>query len=906
MFGLFSKNNAIPRKSMQEIRSIFHYLAKINTLESWARSLAPTQFPEETQKLIEAIQKKEETLDSVIPTAFALVREAARRVLGERMFNVQILGAIILHQGRISEMKTGEGKTLTCTAAAYLNSLSNNPVHIVTVNDYLAKRDAEWMEPIFSFLGRTVGYIIPSLGLDIKREMYSRDIVYATNNELGFDYLRDNLRTTKEKLLERGYHYCIIDEVDSILIDEARTPLIISGQASDDTIKFKHSNSIIGYLSECKKDPKTNEYPEDEQLSGDYKLQEKNKSISFTTEGIQKIEKLLKQHNYINGSLQDIENFEYIHYVTQSLKAHKLFHKDVDYIVNDNKVEIVDEFTGRVLSGRRYSDGLHQAIEAKEGIRVALQNKTLAAITFQNFFKMYTKLSGMTGTAATEEKEFLNIYGLDVVELPTNKPVIRDDRQDLIFVNENAKLQAIVHEIEQVHQTGQPLLIGTASIENSEKLSRLLEKRKMKHNVLNAKNHEHEAFIIAEAGSISAITIATNMAGRGTDIKLGGNLDYKIQKAIQPDMSEQEQEYTKRQVYEAWKKSYQQVTDLGGLYVLGTERHESRRIDNQLRGRSGRQGDPGVSQFYLSLDDQLLQLFGKGIHHLKNLMVKTMDESEPLFHPLITRTMQRAQKNVEDRNFEIRKHLLDFDSVLNQQRIIIYKEREKILYSEHLIERLKKNIEALLEPYKNTEKQDLHTAVQDIKTNFLVQQELHHYTSAQDITSALYNDIEHKESLVGKQYFNELIKTLYLQNIDTQWQNHIANLDELRQAVYLRSYAQKNPLLEYKLEGSKAFNAMFESISQTILRTFLGMHINEKENNTPLTVGLSHNTQLHTQHQTMSLFQGQSNTSTQTSTAQRKKQSTIAQVVRTEKVGRNEPCPCGSGKKYKHCHGAAN
>ena len=903
MFGLFSKNNVIPRKSMQEMRSIFHYLVKINTLESWARSLKESQFPEETNKLIQVIQNKEKTLNAVLPTAFALVREAARRVLGERMFNVQILGAIILHQGRISEMKTGEGKTLTCTAAAYLNSISNNPVHIVTVNDYLAKRDAEWMEPVFLYLGRTVGYIIPNLSTDIKKEMYDRDIVYATNNELGFDYLRDNLRPTKTKLLERGYHYCIIDEVDSILVDEARTPLIISGQANDDTIKFKHSNSIISYLSECKKNPTTHEYPEDDQLEGDYKLQEKNKNISFTAQGIQKIETLLRQRNYIQGSLQDIENFEYIHYVTQSLKAHTLFHKDVDYIVNDNKVEIVDEFTGRVLSGRRYSDGLHQAIEAKENIRVALQNKTLAAITFQNFFKMYAKLSGMTGTAVTEEKEFLNIYGLDVVELPTNKPVIRDDRQDLIFVDENAKIKAIVEEIEQIHQTGQPLLIGTASIENSEKFSTLLDKKRIKHNVLNAKNHEHEAFIIAEAGSISAVTIATNMAGRGTDIKLGGNIDYKIQKAIHSEMSEQEKEEAKLQIYEMWKTNYKKVTDLGGLYVLGTERHESRRIDNQLRGRSGRQGDPGISQFYLSLDDQLLKLFGKGIHHLKNLMTKTMNTSEPLFHPLITRTMQRAQKNVEDRNFEIRKHLLDFDSVLNQQRIIIYEEREKIINSEDLILRLKNNIDIFLEPYKDIEKQELHTIIQNIETTFLIQQNLHQCSSLSDIASTLYGDIEQKENLVGKKYFNDLIKVLYLQTIDTQWQNHIANLDELRQAVYLRSYAQKNPLLEYKLEGTKTFNSMFESISHTILRNFLGMKINDQDNKAQTTLGYSHNIQLNTQHQTMSLFHNQANTN---STQNKKKPSSIAQVVRTEKVGRNQFCPCGSGKKYKYCHGSTN
>ncbi len=847
------------------------------------------------------------------------------------MFDVQILGAIILHQGRISEMKTGEGKTLTSTAAAFLNTLTGNPTHIVTVNDYLARRDAEWMEPVFRYLGISVGYVVPSLSNDVKKQMYDKDIVYATNNELGFDYLRDNLRRNKEKLVERGYHYCIIDEVDSILIDEARTPLIISGQAEDDTIKFKHSNAVIPFLSECKKNKETGEYPEEEaDLEGDYKIQEKNKSVTFTNEGTKKIEQILHRQGIIVGLLQNIENFEYLHYVTQSLRAHTSFHKDVDYIMSENKVEIVDEFTGRVLHGRRYSDGLHQAIEAKEGIKVAVQNKTLASITFQNFFKMYSKLSGMTGTAVTEEKEFLNIYGIDVVELPTNKPVVRDDKQDLIFVDEPSKLNAIIHEIQTIHETGQPMLIGTASIENSEKLSEILTKKRIKHNVLNAKNNEREAFIIAEAGRVGSITIATNMAGRGTDIKLGGNPDFKVQDTISDTDSQEEQQRIRQSIFEQWRQDYEKVRSLGGLYVLGTERHESRRIDNQLRGRSGRQGDAGVSQFYLSLDDQLLKLFGGGISHLKNLMLKTMDASEPLYHPLITRTMQRAQKNVEDRNFEIRKHLLDFDSVLNSQRNIIYTEREKILSSDTLLDRMKQNLEEFASQFddKKTET-NMSEVIEVVKTTFHTQSDLSSAATTAELSQMLYDDLQKKEELVGNEMFNELIRVQYLQLIDIQWQKHISNLEELRQAVYLRSYAQKNPLLEYKLEASTLFNAMFNTISHGILRTFVGMSIN-KEHTPQQNTGRA-TLQTQTTHKNFSLFQntplssgnqGRSQGARPQQAAgytagqgagqaagygagQMQRNASISQIQNPKKVGRNEPCPCGSGKKYKYCHGSA-
>ncbi len=897
---LFKKRTSIPQKSLHEVQRMSALVREINSYETWAQSLEKDAFPNVTKELMDEYARTSK-LDALIPRAFALAREAARRTLGERMFNAQLLGGIVLHQGRIAEMKTGEGKTLTSTTAAYLNSLTGNPVHIVTVNDYLAKRDALWMRPVFEYLGKKTGYIVSEQENEMRREMYSRDIVYATNNELGFDYLRDNLRVEKEATCALGYHYCIIDEIDSVLIDEARTPLIISGPSIDDTAKYSQANTIVPFLVECEKKPDTDEYPEEGETKGDYKLNAKNKSVSFTNEGIQKIENVLKQKRYISGDIHSIQNFEYVHYVTQCLRAHKLFFKDVDYIVSDRKVEIVDEFTGRVLHGRRYSDGLHQAIEAKEGIRIERQNGVLASITFQNFFKMYGKLSGMTGTAVTEEKEFIKIYGLDVVELPTNKPVIRDDKNDLIFVGESAKLKAIVSEIQRVHAKGQPILIGTASIENSEKLAKLLKKAGVPCNVLNAKNHEREAYIIGEAGTKGAVTIATNMAGRGTDIKLGGHLDMRIQSRRDESTTEEELRSIQEEERAAWLKDYEEVKSLGGLYVLGTERHESRRIDNQLRGRSGRQGDPGESLFYLSLDDQLMQLFGQGIQRLRSFMAKSFDEDEPLYHPLITRSMERAQRNVEERNFEVRKHLLDFDSVLSKQRSLVYKQREEILSATNLVGRLSEKIEATV--MQSAEGKEGAEVIAFAREKLLYNLDLPQNITHTQLTQTLQEDIENKANLVGQEIFTEIIRMEYLQLIDMRWQDHIEDLENLRQAVYLRSYAQKNPLLEYNLEGFALFDTMLENIVLGVLRIIIGLraeniHVSEnfaEEHGSPKKL-------LTSQHSDFSLLSSAGKTGQKTGTSA--STPAHARVVRTtEKVGRNAPCPCGSGKKYKFCCG---
>ncbi len=912
MFHSFSKKRkSIPKKSLREVQKLTALVREINSYETWAQSLDKNAFPRITQELMNEYTQTSK-LDALIPKAFALTREAAYRTLGERMFNAQLFGGIVLHQGRIAEMKTGEGKTLTSTTAAYLNSLTGNSVHVVTVNDYLAKRDALWMRPIFEYLGKTTGYIVSEQENDVRHEMYNADIVYATNNELGFDYLRDNLRVQKEATCSRGYCFCIIDEIDSVLIDEARTPLIISGPSIDDTAKYSQANTIVPFLSECEKNPDTGEYPEEGQTTGDYKLNEKNKSVSFTNEGIQKIENVLKQKRYISEDIHSIENFEYVHYVTQCLRAHKLFSKDVDYIVNEKKVEIVDEFTGRVLHGRRYSDGLHQAIEAKEGIRIERQNRVLASITFQNFFKMYGKLSGMTGTAVTEEKEFLKIYGLDVVELPTNKPVIRDDKNDLIFVSEQEKLNAIAKEIQRVHTKGQPMLIGTASIENSEKLAKLLKKVGIPCNVLNAKNHEREAYIIGEAGTKGAVTIATNMAGRGTDIKLGGHLDMRIQSRKDENTTEEELRIIQEEERASWQKDYEEVKSLGGLYVLGTERHESRRIDNQLRGRSGRQGDPGESLFYLSLDDQLMQLFGQGIQRLRSFMSKSFNENEPLYHPLITKSMERAQKTVEERNFEVRKHLLDFDSVLSKQRGIVYKQREEILCAENLAERLTEKVEEVI--IQNIQDKERGEVLAFARERLLYNQDLPHDVDHAKLIKILQDDIQHKEQLVGTKGFTEIIRMEYLQLIDMRWQNHIEDLENLRQAVYLRSYAQKNPLLEYSLEGFALFDAMLEDIVFGVLRIIIGLRAENIQihESFPQERTSSHKS-LTSKHSEFSLLNAGEGTINKRKFAQGKRGPHListpshARVVRnTEKIGRNALCPCGSGKKYKFCCGSNN
>ncbi len=899
----------------RELRRLLPLLHQVNHLESWAMGLSSDEFPLQTRKFKEEIAAGK-SLDELLPQAFALAREAARRTLGERPYDVQILGGIVLHLGRITEMKTGEGKTLSSVSAAYLNALAGKGVHMVTVNDYLAERDSKWMQPVFNYLGLSVGCILSQMDNETRKINYNKDITYATNNELGFDYLRDNMVWDLSQKVQRGHHYAIIDEIDSILIDEARTPLIISGSVEDDTRKFQEVDSMVGFLTECAKDPATGDYPENP--VGDYKRDEKSKRISFTDQGMNKIEQLLLKRKLISESLFTEDNFEYIHYFTQALKAHTLFHKDVDYVVQDGKVEIVDEFTGRILHGRRYSDGLHQAIEAKEKIRVAQQNKTIATITFQNYFRMYQKLAGMTGTADTEAKEFNKIYNLDVTVIPTNRPVARKDEDDLIYFSEEQKNAAIVKEIQEVHSKGQPILVGTVSIEKSEKLSALLLKKGIRHEVLNAKNHHREALIIAEAGAKGSVTIATNMAGRGTDIKLGGNPEFRARKKAGPDAPSEVYAQILAKELEQNKKDYEEVKSLGGLYVLGTERHESRRIDNQLRGRSGRQGDPGRSRFYVSLDDTLMRLFASD--STRAWMARLgMDDGEPLFHPWLSKSLENAQKKVEERNFEIRKHLLEYDDVLSQQRVFIYKQRDKILESPDLKERvLQAALDLLDEILENYSKdrilgsnasevlERLHEAFFFIPPSQESRPEQWSLEETRRIVEEfIRRDFQAKEAQIGEQAFNQYIRFEYLRRIDSLWQAHLENMEALREAVYLRSYAQKNPLVEYKLEGAEMFDQLIADIRTYIARKIVKVRFQQA----PVNRQERRLSGLRTDHSSMGAFGalgalGSSGSSARSAALPQRAQAQNTTVVRTiPKVGRNDPCPCGSGKKYKHCHG---
>ena len=897
----------------RDIKALLPLLHAVNEKEAWALSLKPEEYPEVTKSFKERLSRGE-TLDDILPEAFALAREAARRMLGERPYDVQILGALVLHSGRIVEMKTGEGKTLTCVPAVYLNSLTGKGVHIVTVNDYLAERDSEWMRPVYSSLGLTVGTILSNMDNEGRKAAYNCDITYGTNNEFGFDYLRDNMKQNINDRCQRGFSFAVVDEIDSILIDEARTPLIISGAAEDDTKKFQDVNRLVGRLREADKNPQTGDYPDEgkgEEIHGDYKIDEKSKRISFTSEGMNHIEEILKQQGLIDGSLYEETNFEYIHYFTQAVKAHVLYKIDVDYVVQDGQVQIVDEFTGRILEGRRYSDGLHQAIEAKEGIKVAQRNRTMATITFQNLFRMYDKLSGMTATADTEAVEFNKIYNMDVVVVPTNKPVARIDYDDEVYLNDEDKLNAICKEIEKAHKKGQPVLVGTVSIEKSEIVSRALTKRGIPHEVLNAKNHAREALIIAEAGAKGAVTIATNMAGRGTDIKLGGNPEFRARKRAGTEATQEEFNKAYEIEYKKWLEDYKEVKALGGLYVIGTERHESRRIDNQLRGRSGRQGDPGMSKFFISMDDDLMRLFGGS--NMKNLMTRMgMPKGEPIYHPILNRSIEKAQKKVEERNFEIRKHLLEYDDVLNEQRNFIYEQRDSILKDENLVGRItnsaKECIEDELEIYLKKSHKDYESGFKEFST-FV--KDKFGYVFPTDLTESqkkdseyllnlimtgLNQDMSEKENLVGKENLNAFIRDQYLYAIDRRWLDHLDALESLREAVYLRTYGQKNPLTEYKIEGFEIFYNMVDSIRiDTASRMFL-IKIKYGKDERPQRRVASGNAN----HAAVSSFSGQGQRSPMSSHTQGDK----VTVVRTgPKIGRNDPCPCGSGKKYKQCCG---
>ncbi|MDD7581140.1 MAG: preprotein translocase subunit SecA [Treponema sp.] len=895
------------------VKALNPVVKAIEGRESWAQSFTDDQFPEQT-KLFKERLSKGETLDDILVDAFALAREAARRVLGERAYPCQLMGSLVLNSGRITEMKTGEGKTLMCVCAAYLNSLTGKGVHIVTVNDYLAGRDSQWMGRVYQFLGQTVGCILPNMDNNQRRAAYACDLTYGTNSEFGFDYLRDNMQMEASQKVQRGFNFCIVDEIDSILIDEARTPLIISGQGEDDTYKFFEVDKHVDKFKEVEKDPKTNDYPDEvnmlpeerEALEGDYKIDEKSKKISFTDKGMNKINEILLASKLIEEgtTVFDEQNFEYVHYFTQALRAHTLYHPDVDYVVRDGAVQIVDEFTGRILEGRRYGDGLHQAIEAKEHLKIAQRNRTLATVTYQNFFRMYEKLSGMTGTAATEAVEFSKIYDLDVVEIPTNRPVARKDEDDEVYLNESDKWNAIVKEVAEAHKKGQPVLIGTVSVEKSEHLSALLTRKGIKHEVLNAKNHAREALIIAEAGAKGSVTVATNMAGRGTDIKLGGNPEMRAMKRCGTQATKEQYEKALAIEKEQWKKDCEEVKNLGGLYVIGSERHESRRIDNQLRGRSGRQGDPGRSKFYISMDDDLMRLFGG--EKMKSIMSRIgMEPGEPINHPMLNRSIEKAQKKVEERNFEIRKTLLDFDDVLNQQRKFIYSQRDAILVDENLSQRVTENamekVDEIFAMHPTKGKNSSLSALSDTIFQIFGQQIPYDQLTVQGVKDVLLHDIEQKEMLIGKPNLNMFIRYQYIQLIDRKWLDQLEFLDGLREAVHLRGYGQKNPLTEYKIDGFNRFDDMLDEIrdavASLVFRVKVQVEGQSARREAPKQIVAEHK---EAESMSSEANRQQANASPMR-TARNPQGGTLVRSMK--KIGRNDPCPCGSGKKYKACHG---
>lgn len=824
-------------KNERELRRLAPLVDHINRLEPQMQRLSEADLRAKTDEF-KARLAKGETLDDLLPEAFAVAREASVRVLQLRPFDVQLIGAIVLHQGKIAEMKTGEGKTLVAVLPAYLNALTGEGVHIVTVNDYLARRDTEWMGGIYRLLGLTVSTIVHGLNDDERRQAYAADITYGTNNEFGFDYLRDNMKFSLADMVQRGFNYAIVDEVDSILIDEARTPLIISGPAEESTALYTHLDRVVPKLKRER----------------DYTVDEKSRTVALTEEGVARAEKLIRVDN-----LYDPKNIEILHHLNQALKAHSLFKRDVDYIVKDGQVIIVDEFTGRLMPGRRYSDGLHQALEAKEGVRIESENQTLASITFQNYFRMYRKLAGMTGTADTEAEEFKKIYNLDVMVIPTHKPMIRTDNPDVIYKTEAEKFRAIVEEIKDCHRRGQPVLVGTTSVEKSERLSRLLKREGIKHEVLNAKHHEKEAQIVAQAGQLGAVTIATNMAGRGTDIVLGEG-----------------------------------VIDTGGLHILGTERHESRRIDNQLRGRSGRQGDPGTSRFYLSLEDDLLRIFGSD--RLKGLMGRLgMEDGQPIEHRMLTNAIERAQKRVEAHNFDIRKHLLEYDNVMNKQREVIYAQRREILAGENLredvLDMAAELVDELLEEYLGErslpEEWDLEGLGEAFHRQFGQRPALHlgnpHGFDREELRETLYQQVrqayEAKEQEIGPELFPEVQQMVMLQMVDNHWKDHLLAMDHLRDGIGLRGYAQVDPLREYQREGYDMFVNLIQRIKEDTLRTLFHIRLRQPQDYA-----------VPRREQPLVFSHGGNGEQ---------------QPVKRDgkKVGRNDPCPCGSGKKYKKCCG---
>ena len=891
IFG--SRNTRLIKRMQQDV-------ARINALEAGITQLTDEQLRAKTAEFKTRLSNGD-TIDGLLHEAFAVVREASKRTLGMRHFDVQLIGGMVLHQGKISEMRTGEGKTLVATLPVYLNALSGKGVHVVTVNDYLARRDAEWMGQIYKFLGMSVGVVVPGQDRKTKREAYAADITYGTNNEYGFDYLRDNMAFRAEERAQRGLNYAIVDEVDSILIDEARTPLIISGPAEESTDLYVKVNAIIPHLTK----------QETENGPGDYSVDEKTRQAYLTEAGHERVEKLLAQAGLLEpgSSLYDVSNLILMHHLIAALRAHALFKREVDYIVRDNEVIIIDEFTGRMMQGRRWSDGLHQAVEAKEGVAIQNENQTLATITFQNYFRLYGKLAGMTGTADTEAFEFQQIYGLEVVVIPTHRPMVRQDLADQIYRTAAEKHAAILADIRDCHQRGQPVLVGTVSIEASEHLSRLLAKEKIEHQVLNAKHHEREAMIVAQAGRPGALTIATNMAGRGTDIVLGGNLEMEL-KEIGDDKPQREHARAE------WEKRHQRVIAAGGLHMIGTERHESRRIDNQLRGRSGRQGDPGSSRFYLSLEDNLLRIFGSD--RLSGLMQKLgMQEGEAIEHPWVTRAIENAQRKVEGRNFDIRKQLLEYDDVANDQRKVIYEQRNRLMDVEDISESIttirhdvvNELVSQHVPPESLEEQWDIpgleESLERELGPKLPLGQWLKEEASLDEekLRARIFAEADRRHAeksvAIGPDVMRHLEKAIMLQVLDTQWKDHLAAMDYLRQGIHLRGYAQKNPKEEYKRESFVLFSDMLNRVRHDAINLLAHVQVQapqdvealENQNRPPQEMQFVHPT----------LGAGG-----QPEEGESGEDVAVAQkpvTRRQPKIGRNDPCPCGSGKKYKHCHG---
>ena len=893
MGGLIKK--IFGSKNDRELKRMGAVVARINALEEGIAALSDEQLRDKTQEFRERLADGE-TIDQLLPEAFAVVREAGKRVLGMRHFDVQLIGGMVLHSGKIAEMKTGEGKTLVATLPSYLNALSGRGVHVITVNDYLARRDSEWMGRIHRFLGLSVGVIVHGLTDAQRKAAYACDITYGTNNEFGFDYLRDNMKFSLNDYVQREHHYAIVDEVDSILIDEARTPLIISGPSEVSSELYYTVNRIIPMLKKGeviehrdeKLGRKVKEY------TNDYTIDEKAKSATLTEQGVLRVEKLMNVEN-----LYDPQHIEILHHVNQSLKAHALFKRDVDYVVKDGEVMIVDEFTGRLMPGRRWSDGLHQAVEAKEGVKIENENQTLATITFQNYFRMYQKLSGMTGTADTEAAEFHQIYKLDVVVIPTNRPMQRQDMADVIYKTEMEKFKAVVEDVEQSHATGQPVLVGTISIEKSELLSDMLRKRGVPHNVLNAKQHEREAEIVAQAGRKGAVTIATNMAGRGTDIILGGNPEMLARREAQgQEDPETALPALLEKFHDLCVTEKEQVIAAGGLYICGTERHESRRIDNQLRGRSGRQGDPGKSRFYMSLEDDLLRIFGS--HRVAFVMDKLkLPEGEPIEHGMISRAVENAQKKVEGHNFEIRKHLIEYDDVMNKQREVIYTQRREVLGGEGVRETVESIVLEMVEDVVATfcpEKTPVaewnwDSLALDIFDQFMIEPrfpEIDRNLTRKELEDCLKEQVmarlAEKEEEFTTPVMEHLMKVLLLQTIDLQWKDHLLSIDHLKEGIGLRGYAQRNPKEEYKREAYRLFMEMMGRIRQEMVNKLFRVQLRREEDVE----------RMEEQQRKQRLILNRVGADDQP------KQPAVRD---DERIGRNDPCPCGSGKKYKKCCG---